>query len=355
MLHTASLTLLSLIGSVVLALLGLGSPLAVAHLAFAVGIVSLIFAAMSHFVPVLTRTGDPGRGIVHLPAAAQLAGVLAVCAMQGLVPRWALQIAAAVDLVLAATLLSWITGRVRATLGSPHPGWRWYGAALGCLMLALLAALLMPLWTNYWQALRIFHLHLNALGLVGLAAISTLLVLVPTAMGSPDPDAAGWLRRRLFLTSLSLIDQWSRRYGFRRLLADGVAASLLLAPLGLLLTIMAGVTHGAGLTPARPTLLAWFAAFLLPLVSGALSQLLPVWRWPGPVTPARLAMRQMLAAGGTWRAALWFAAAIALLAGYEQLAAIMLGAGLLLFVLALLRAATVSTTQGSSAAARSTR
>jgi hypothetical protein len=202
-------------------------------------------------------------------------------------------------------------------------------------------------------------------------------------MGSPDPDAAGWLRRRLWLvvggaliiatgsairwwfavpgaailvlTSLSLVGQWSRRYGFRRLLADGVAASLLLAPLGLLLTIMAGVMHGAGLTPARPTLLAWFAAFLLPLVSGALSQLLPVWRWPGPVTPARLAMRQKLAAGGAWRAALWFAAAIVLLAGYEQAAAVLLGAGLLLFVLALLRAATVRPTQGSSAAARSTR
>ena len=63
MLHTASLTLLALLGSAVLALSGVGSPLAVAHLAFAVGIVPLIFAAMSHFVPVLTRTGDPGRWI----------------------------------------------------------------------------------------------------------------------------------------------------------------------------------------------------------------------------------------------------------------------------------------------------
>ena len=383
MLPTASLTLFSLIGSVALTLLGLGSQLAVAHLAFAVGIVPLILAAMSHFVPVLTRTGDPGRGITYLPIAAQLAGLLAVAAMQGLVPRWLLQVAIAGDLVLAAFLLSWIAGRVRATLGSPHPGWRWYGAALGCLMLALLSVLLIPLWSNYWQALRIFHMHLNALGLVGLAAIGTLPVLVPTAMASPDPDAAGWLRRRLWLvvggaliiatgsairwpfavpgaavlvlTSLSLVGQWSRRYGFRKLLADGVAASLLVAPLGLLLTIMAGVMHGAGLGSGRATLLAWFAAFLLPLVSGALSQLLPVWRWPGPVTPARRAMRDRLAACGSWRAGLWLAAAIALLAGQELAAAILLLTGLLLFVGALLRAASVPAPAQTSASPRSTR
>ncbi|MBL8426087.1 MAG: hypothetical protein JNM16_01330, partial [Dechloromonas sp.] len=55
MIPTASLSLLSLIASALLAVMGWGSPLAVAHLAFAVGIVPLIFAAMMHFVPVLTR------------------------------------------------------------------------------------------------------------------------------------------------------------------------------------------------------------------------------------------------------------------------------------------------------------
>ncbi|MGB7502047.1 MAG: hypothetical protein WBM25_06565, partial [Azonexus sp.] len=201
MLYTASLTLLSLLGSAVLALSGVGSPLAVAHLAFAVGIVPLIFAAMSHFVPVLTRTGDPGRWISYLPGAAQLTGIVAVSAMQGMLPRWLLHPAAAVDLLLAAILLNWIAGRARAALGSPHPGWRWYGVALGCLMLALLAALLIPLWPQYWKALRLFHLHLNTLGLVGLAALGTLPVLLPTALGKPDPEAASWLRRRLWLVA----------------------------------------------------------------------------------------------------------------------------------------------------------
>jgi len=370
LLFNASLTLLALLGSAILALSGVGSPLAVAHLAFAVGIVPLIFAAMSHFVPVLTRTGDPGPWIARLPLAAQLTGGLAVAAMQGLVPYELLHAAAAVDLFLAAILLNWIAARARAALGSPHPGWRWYGAALGCLMLALLAVPLMQLLPSYWKHLRLFHLHLNTLGLVGLAALGTLPVLLPTALGKPDPEAAGWLRRRLWLVAggalvvatgtavvwlfavpgaalmlvaaLGLIGQWARRFGFRALLADGVAVSLLAAVAGLLLTLAAGVAHGSGLTAGRPTVLAWGAGFLLPLVTGALSQLLPVWRWPGPAIPARQVMRQKLAATGFWRALMFFCAAVALLAGFDTLAASLLALGLLLFAGSLIQAVRVS-------------
>ena len=372
MLHTASLTLLALLGSAVLALSGVGSPLAVAHLAFAVGIVPLIFAAMSHFIPVLTRTGDPGRMISRLPVVAQLAGLAAVAAMQGVVPYWLLYVAATVDLILAAILLNWIAARARATLGSPHPGWRWYGAALGCLMLALLALLLEALWPQYWKSLRLFHLHLNTLGLVGLAALGTLPVLLPTALGKPDPEAASWLRRRLWLAAggalviasgvavmwpfaapgaalmlvaaIGLAGQWIRRFGLRAVLADGVASSLLGAVLGLLVTLAAGLAHGAGLMPGRPTLLAWGVGFLLPLVSGALSQLLPVWRWPGPSIPARQIMRHKLAATGGWRAVLFFLAALALLGGFDTLGGALLAGGLLLFASGLMQAVRVSRT-----------
>ena len=370
MIHTASLTLLALLGSAVLALSGVGSPLAVAHLAFAVGIVPLIFAAMSHFVPVLTRTGDPGRWISRLPGAAQLAGLVVVAAMQGLLPYWALYPAAAVDLLLAAILLNWIAGRARATLGSPHPGWRWYGAALGCLMLALMAVLLTALWPQYWNPLRLFHLHLNTLGLVGLAALGTLPVLLPTALGKPDPEAASWLRRRLWLAvggalviatgtaviwpfaapgaalmlvaAIGLAGQWIRRFGLCVVLADGVAASLLGATLGLLIALAAGLAHGAALMSGRSTLLAWGAGFLLPLVTGALSQLLPVWRWPGPSIPARQIMRQKLAATGGWRTVLFLAAALALLGDFDFLAGVLLAGGLLLFASALAQAVRVS-------------
>ncbi len=370
MIYTASLTLLSLLGSAILAVSGLGSRLAVLHLAFAVGIVPLIFAAMSHFVPVLTRTGDPGRWIGRLPAVAQLAGLGVVGAMEGLLPHDVLPAAAVVDLVLAAILLNWIAARVRACIGSPHPGWRWYGAALGCLMLALLAVVWMTLWPQHWHGLRLFHLHLNTIGLVGLAALGTLPVLLPTALAQPDPEASGWLRRRLWLVAggavavatgsailwpfavpgaalllvaaLGLIGQWIRRFGLRLLLSDGVTASLLAAVAGLILVLITGVAHGAGLMPGRPSLLAWGAGFLLPLVTGALSQLLPVWRWPGPQIAARVEMRRRLAATGSWRAALFFSAAVALVSGFDRLAMLLLAAAALLFLGGLLQVVRVS-------------
>ena len=366
MIPTASLSLLSLIASALLALSGCGSPLAVAHLAFAVGIVPLIFAAMMHFVPVLTRTGDPGERLGRLPMVAQATGLVVVGGMQGWLPYALVYLAAILDLVLAAILLNWIALRARSTLGSPHPGWRWYGTALGCLLLALLAILLIPVWPSYWRSLRVFHLHLNTLGLVGLSALGTLPVLLPTALGKPDPEAAGWLQRRLWLVAsgalliatgaviawpfaapgtallvvagLGLAGQWARRFGLWSLLRDGVAASLLAAVIGLLMTLVAGLLHGAGLLSTRPSLLAWGAGFLLPLVTGALSQLLPVWRWPGPTIPARNLMRQKLAASGGVRGFLFLAAAIALLSGHERLGGAFVACGLALFIVALLQA-----------------
>jgi len=368
--QTASLTLLSLLCSAVLALSGLGSPLAVAHLAFAVGIVPLIFAAVMHFVPVLTRSAEPDRRLASLPSVVQVTGLVAVTAMQGWLPYSAVYVAAALDLLFSAVLLNWVALRARAALGTPHPGWRWYGTALGCLMLALSAILLIAVWPSYGRALRIFHLHLNTLGLVGLAALGTLPVLLPTALGQADPEAGGWLRRRLWLVAsgalmvatgaaiawpfaapgtalilvaaLGLLGQWGRRFGIWPLIRDGVTASLLAAVIGLLLTLVAGLLHGAGIVSARPSLLAWASGFLLPLVSGALSQLLPVWRWPGPQTPERLLMRRKLASSGAVRAGLFLSSALSLLAGMDVLGAALLAIGLALFAIAVLQAVRVS-------------
>ena len=50
------------------------------------------------------------------------------------------------------------------------------------------------------------------------------------------------------------------------------------ASLGLLVVIATGLAHGLGGMPGRPAVTGFFALFLLPLVTGALSQLLPVWR-----------------------------------------------------------------------------
>lgn len=236
-------------------------------------------------------------------------------------------------------------------------------------MLALIAILLMAVWPSSWRSLRLFHLHLNTLGLIGLAALGTLPVLLPTALGKADPEAAGWLRRRVWLAAsgvliiavgaavewtfaapgtalllvaaLGLLGQWVRRFGLLSLLWDGVTASLLAAVIGLVLALIAGLLHGAGLISTQPSLFAWACGFLLPLVTGALSQLLPVWRWPGPQIPARLAMRRKLAGSGVVRAALFLASSLALLAGLEQLGAALVACALALFVIALLQAVRV--------------
>ncbi len=288
---------------------------------------------MLHFVPVLTRTGSPHPAIAALPFATQIVGVAVVLGLQGLLPRIALHPAATLDFVAAVTLLAWVVMRARRTLGSPHPGWRWYA---GALVLFASALVTVPLFISgiFALAARNVHLHLNTLGFVGLAALGTLPVLLPTALRRPDSQAAHWLRRRLpvafagvaaaaggaafgsplaligaaFLavTAFGLLVHWGRSFGWRSLFADGAAAPLCsaLAFYGAL-QFAGGFHAGASSLVASANLLPAFAiGFLLPLVSGALTQLLPVWRWPGPATPARQEMRHRLARCGRLRAVL---------------------------------------------------
>jgi len=368
-LPTAAVTVFSLLLSFVLGATGWGTPVAVAHVAFALGILPLIFAAMGHFVPVLTRSGNPPWFIRYLPLGAQLGGLLAVAAMAGLLPRWSLHGAASLDLGLAAILLLWIWRRARRALGTPHPGWRWYGVALLSLMAALAMVPAMAVPTAHYPLWRVLHLHLNTLGLVGLAAFGTLPVLLPTALRGADPEAAVWLRRRLwpfalgvgavavgaallwplaivgaallFVCALGLGGQWVRRFGLAPLLGDGVAASLVAALVGFLILLVAGVLHGAGILSARLAIAGWAAGFLLPLVSGALGQLLPVWRWPGPSRPAREAMRGKLAASGQWRGALFALAGLAFLADYPGFGGVAAGSAMALFLLGLIGAVRV--------------
>jgi len=336
------------------------APAAALHIVFAVGLLPLIFGAMLHFVPVLTRSGAPHRAIAALPAVAQANGVLVVLAIGGVLPRAALHPAATLDLALAAILLAWMLRRAKRTLGSPHPGWRWYAAALFCLAAALAVV---PLMTAGLApaALRLFHLHANTLGFIGLAALGTLPVLLPTALGKPDPQAAGWLRSRLpaalaavLLLAIGaaawaplslaggalllvlvggLLGHWRRGFGSTALLADGAVVSLLAAPLGLLAMLLAGGVHALAPTAAlaAASVPAFVAAFLLPLVSGALTQLLPVWRFAGVASPARHEMRRRLARSGRLRALLFVAGGVALLAGSAPLAVALVAGGLLLF------------------------
>jgi hypothetical protein len=69
-----------------------------------------------------------------------------------------------------------------------------------------------------------------------------------------------------------------------RLPLQGGGLALVAAALGWLLVLIAGIAHGLGGLSADTTLALLLYLFLLPLVTGATSHLLPVWRWPGAVT-----------------------------------------------------------------------
>ncbi|MEW6164527.1 MAG: hypothetical protein AB1642_05645 [Pseudomonadota bacterium] len=326
---------LAFVGSVAALFLAV-PPAPTFHIAFAAGALPLIFGAIIHFVPVLTRTGTPARVIHSLPLAVQLAGIATPLALGGLMPYWTLHPAASLVSVAAVMLALWTRRRLRATLGAPHPSARWYGAALLCLFFAVS---LVPVWLalpELRSALRLFHLHLNTLGFIGLAALGTLPVLLPTALRQPDPAAAARLRGDLLpavagallvaagaagafwltVPGTSLLGwvvvrdlaAWWRTY--RMKVSAGGTAPLVVATGGFLLLLFAGLAHGAGWMAARPALAAYVALFLLPLVTGALAQLLPVWRHPGPDSAARQAMQRILVGGARWRAALFLAAGL---------------------------------------------
>lgn len=349
-------------------------PLGAFHLFVAGGILPLIFGAMLHFVPVLTRTGAPPTFFHYLPWLVQGAGVGVALVLAGFAPRWVLHPLALLLALASLSLLLWVVRRAKACLGAPHPGWRWYGASLICLLTALLAVPpLVSIPAAYWP-LRSLHLHLNTLGFIGLAALGTLPLLLPTALGKPDPEASHWLRRYLWpvagsilmlaigtalapLPGMALVGpllaagglslliypvvrlllHWQRQFGVAVLIRDGAAVSLLGALLGFVLLQLAGLLHGFQLLPPRSTILAFGPGFLLPLVLGALSQLLPVWRYPGQMTPARAALRQQLAADGAGRTLVFLVAAFILLLGQELPALIMVALGLAHFLFALLR------------------
>jgi hypothetical protein len=322
------------------------------HIAFAVGAMPLVFGAIIHFVPVLTRTGAAGAAVRNLPLAVQSAGIVAVLGLAGSLPAWSLHLAATVTAAAALALATWIVGRQRATLGQPHPGARWYVAALAALLVAVAVVPALLGRPELRGALRLVHLHLNTLGFIGLAALGTLPVLLPTAFGRAESGAGARLARDLPLgvagvalvavgaatewplavagalllavVALRHLAAWLTAFGAGAIVRDGAAAPLAAATLGFALLLAHGIAHAAGYAAARPAIGAFAAGFLLPLVSGALTQLLPVWRHPGADSPQRREMRRLLAGGGWVRGLLFLGAGVLLAfdrsAGYALLA-----------------------------------
>jgi len=196
-----------------------------------------------------------------------------------------------------------------AAVGTPHPCLNWYLAALGCLGLALAATLLIHHWPGQYLSIKRLHLHLNTLGFVGMTALGTLQVLMPTAAGHADEAAArrlrgglsfalggtlfvaagsawfaplAWAGAALWAVPVALTAAaWQARYRGQVLAWHGAPPLLAAALLGFALNLVFGVAHGAGVVSGRHALGLFFYAFLFPLVTGALTQLLPVWLRPG--------------------------------------------------------------------------
>lgn len=290
------------------------------HLILAVGAMPLIFGAMSHFIPVLTRTRAPGIGLASLPVLALAGGVLAVAAFGLPGMAWGRYAGASFALMAAGLLLAWSRRRRIGMLGRPHPGLAWYEAALACLACALLAILANVFWPQQWAGLRRLHLHLNTLGFIGLTAVNTLAVLLPTVAGRPDPQVGPWLRRNLpwamagtvlvavgaawfgplagigaVLWSVPLGRlgaRWLRLYRAEIFAWHGAAPLLAAALAGFAASMLFGAAAVA--FPASTPTSAFVAGFLPPLVSGAASQLLPVWLRPGVQNPWHTALRNSL-------------------------------------------------------------
>ncbi|HWS02598.1 MAG TPA: hypothetical protein VN448_04295 [Gammaproteobacteria bacterium] len=289
------------------------------HLLFAVGVVPLILAAMLYFVPVLTRTAAAPSGIMWLPVAAAVLGVSTVLAFMRRPD--AVAWIAGMFLIVVTLEIAWIWQRRNHVLGSAHPGLYWYLAALAALLLALTAVVLREAYVEYGPSLRTFHLHLNLLGFLGLTAIGTLRVLLPTTLAASDAAANTYLRVQLpyviaatvcialgaavwpplswlgavvWLWSAVLLLQAIRYERLRGLGMQHAALALSAACLGWFLMLLAGLAHGLGVVSADALMWLLVFLFLLPLVTGASSYLLPLWRWPGKMTQAHTHMRAQL-------------------------------------------------------------
>ncbi|KVW99680.1 hypothetical protein [Thiobacillus denitrificans] len=344
----------------------LGSPhagrAAALHLILAVGAMPLIFGAMSHFIPVLTRTRIASTGLLSIPVLALAGGALVVGALSLPGLFWGRYAGALLALTAAGALLAWSRRRRAGMLGRPHPCLAWYDAALACLVLALLAILASAIWPQQTIALHHLHLHLNTLGFVGLTAVSTLAVLLPTVAGRPDPQVGPRLRRDLpwaiagtllvavgsawfgplawiggalwVIPLVRLGASWLRLYRAEILARHGAAPLLAAALGGLALSMIFGainVIPAAGAFRATEPALAFVSGFMLPLVSGAASQLLPVWLHPGVQSSWHTELRDRLGHYGGARAVLFCLGGIA--AGMGHKWGLLLGAATLIWFL----------------------
>ena len=316
------------------------SPVFWAHGVLAMAALPLIVAAMQHFVPVLTRSRAAGTALGRLPVGLVLVGGALLLVFAGaLAWEWIVPLAVLV-LLAASWMLLWMRQRSRNALGGAHPGLAWYGVALACLLLGMTAAALIPLFPQWQVPLRQFHLHINLYGFIGLTAVGTLQVLFPTATGHADPGVSRRLRQDLkwafagaMLLALGralemiwltvpgvlfwlwplgrMARVWFQMDGRQIFAWHGAAPVLAAATLGLAMALV-GV-----MLPRVASLDVFLAGFMFPLVSGAASQLLPVWVRPGRQTAWHAAARAAIGRYNGVRALFYVTSAVLPLLGYR--------------------------------------
>jgi hypothetical protein len=338
-------SILAMIGAWLLPLIGDWNRAAHIHLAFALGIMPLIMGAMTHFVPVLSRTRTAPRGVESLTALAWLSGTLIVAFFILSWPENLRGTAAFIALSAVVGLAAWQAKRARMALGGAHPGLRWYLAALICLGISLLAVLLMTVFPQQMISLKRLHLHLNLFGFVGLTAVGTLQVLLPTAAGQPDlqvttrlrtdlPAALGgtilialgaawlpllsWVGLVLWLIPIShLMRAWLAHYRAGIFCWHGAVPLLALALTGFFIALVAGAAHGTGWIASTGVAHLFVFTFLFPLVSGAAGQLIPLWLKPGHHNEWHQQTRRRLTFAAGARAILFLLAGLLAIAGFK--------------------------------------
>jgi hypothetical protein len=312
-----------------------------AHLVLAIGVMTLITAAMQHFVPVLTRSRGAGRWTARLPFLMLAAGGLALAIFSGRLDFIWVSAAAALALLGVVAMLVWMRSKARNTLGRPHPGLAWYIAAMACLGLGLIAAAAIPLLPAWHTALRAFHIHINLYGFVGLTAIGTLQVLMPTAANQPDPQVGARLHTDLkwalagsvllalgqaFLTPLAWLGgalwfwvigrmglAWWRLHRSKIFAWHGAEPVLTVALVGFGAALAGDLLELENLSP----LTIFLPAFLMPLVTGAAGQLGPVWIETGRTAARHATDRARITRWNSVRALLFLTAGVLPLLGFH--------------------------------------
>jgi hypothetical protein len=316
-----------------------------AHLVLAVGVMTLITAAMQHFVPVLTRSRGPNRWTARLPFLMLASGGMALAVFSGRLDFIYVIAAAALALIGVVSMLVWMRDKARRTLGRPHPGLAWYVAAMACLGLGLIAAAAIPLLPAWHAELRAFHIHINLYGFIGLTAIGTLQVLMPTAANQADPQVSSRLRLDLkwalsgslllalgqaVLTPLAWLGgalwfwvigrmggAWWRLHRTRILAWHGAEPVLAAALVGFGCALVGALSSELLGWESLLPLTIFLPGFLMPLVVGAASQLGPVWIEAGRTAARHAEDRARITRWNSVRAILFLTAAVLPLLGYQ--------------------------------------